>query len=162
MFKDIIEYISNNKEWLFSGVIPTLLAFIAGFICNNIIIKSRQKKKEKSSKKELSLESCMLLIYASYDNDITTKAIAPSYRLVVSTRKRSFMKDLSPKESAIWQDALEELLDNGLIRQENIINGCEMYGLTGEGHRKAQELKLSMNINISENPLEELKKIRKQ
>ena len=77
--------------------------------------------------------------------------------VIVSTRKRSFMKTNSSKESAIWQDAVDILLDNGYIRLERKTAEFEMYGLTGSGYKKGEELRLSMNVDTTKEPLEELK-----
>ena len=159
---NITEYIVNNKEWLFSGIGVFILSIVAGFITSHLFKKRGQNVEDNSyiakEKRKLSLESCFLLIYASNDNDIITKARALNGRIIISTRKRSFMKDASPRESAIWQDAIDILLENGMIRSERKTQDFELYGLTGAGYKKGEELRQSMNVDTTKEPLEELNK----
>ena len=109
-------------------------------------------------KRDLSLESCFLLIYATYDQDHIIKQYWRGKDVIVSTGKRSFMKSNSQKESAIWQDAVDILLENGLIRLERKNADFEMYGLTGEGYKKGEELRQSMNVDTTKEPVEEINK----
>ena len=158
----IIEYIINNKEWLFSGIGVVVISIVVSFFSNLLFNKRRQKDGRfayvAKENRELTLESYFLLIYAAADSDSITRARALNGRIIVSTRKRTFMKDTSPKESAIWQDAVDILLENGFIRLERKMTEFEMYGLTGEGYKKGEELRFSMNVDVTKEPQEELKK----
>ena len=162
MINEILEFIINNKEWLFSGIGVVAISIVVSFFSNHLFNKRRQKDDRfayvAKDTRELTLESCLLLIYAAADNESIIRARALSGRIIVSTRKRTFMKDASPRESAIWQDAVDILLEDGFIRLERKNAEFEMYGLTGEGYKKGEELKVSMNVDTSKEPLEELKK----
>ena len=51
------------------------------------------EEKATKEKRELSLESCFLLIYASNDDDCITKARTLNGRIIISTIKRSLAPD---------------------------------------------------------------------
>ncbi len=155
----IITIISENKDLLFSGAGIAIIIFVATAIKDHFRNKTTKTETERiNNTRALSLESCFLLIYAAYDEDHIVKSYWRSKDVIVSTRKRSFMRTQSQKESAIWQDAVDILLENGLIRLERKTIDFGMYGLTGEGYRKGEELKQSMNVDTTKEPLDELKK----
>ncbi len=161
-FNKIIEFIINNKECLFSGAGVVVLSAAVSYFINHLFNKLGQKVENYSyiakEKREMSLESCFLLIYASNDDDCITRARTLNGRIIISTIKRSFMKDASPRESAIWQDAVDILIENGMIRSERKTQDFEIYGLTGTGYKKGEELRQSMNVDTTKEPIEELKK----
>lgn len=157
-----IDFLNNNINWIFSGIGVAAISLIVSIVSGRVLNSKSQKHVDvnfiEKKNRDLSLESCLLLIYAANDNDYITRARALNGRIIVSTRKHSFMNDTSPKESAIWQDAIDILLENGLIRSEGKTNEFEIFGLTGEGYKKGENLKISMNVDTTKDPLIELKK----
>lgn len=155
----ITSIISENKELLFSGAGIAIIIFIATAIKDHFGNKAiRPENERKNEARDLSLESCFLLIYAANDEDHIVKSYWRGKDVIVSTRKRFFMRGHSQEESAIWQDAVDILFENGLIRLERKNFEFEMYGLTGEGYKKGEELKITMNVDTTKEPMEELKK----
>ncbi len=104
----------------------------------------------------IPVEPAFLLVYAAAGDGhimrITDIDGAPTC-IVIPGRK--IMADLSHRESARWQEALDQLIVWGWIKQCN--NSNEMYELTGTGYRKADMLKECMSIDTTKEPLEEIK-----
>lgn len=104
----------------------------------------------------IPVEPSFLLVYAA-DGDGRIMRIsdingAPPY---ITVTGRKFMADLSHRESARWQEALDQLIVWGWVKQCD--NSNEMYELTGTGYRKADMLKEGMGIDTTNEPLEEIK-----
>lgn len=135
-------------------------------------ISERKKKETKESADEKSedhlpivgqndvgsipVESAFLLVYAA-DRDGRIMRIsdidgAPTY---ITITGRKIMSDLSHRESARWQEALDQLILWGWVKQCD--NSNEMYELTGTGYKKADMLKEGMSIDTTKEPLEEIK-----
>lgn len=104
----------------------------------------------------ISVEPAFLLVYAAAGDGrimrISDINGAPPY---ISVAGKQFMADLSHRESARWQEALDQLIVWGWVKQCN--NSKEMYELTGTGYRKADMLKEGMGIDTTKEPLEEIK-----
>ena len=105
----------------------------------------------------IPVEPAFLLVYAAAEDGHIMRFSdidgAPTYIMVTG---KEFMSDLSHRESARWQEALDQLIVWGWVKQCD--NSNEMYELTGTGYRKADMLKEGMSIDTSKEPLEEIKK----
>ena len=104
----------------------------------------------------IPVEPSFLLVYAAAGDGrimrISDINGAPPY---ITVTGRKFMVDLSHRESARWQEALDQLISWGWVKQCD--NSNEMYELTGTGYRKADMLKEGMGIDTTKEPLEEIK-----
>ena len=104
----------------------------------------------------IPVEPSFLLVYAAAGDGrimrISDINGAPPYNTVTG---RKFMVDLSHRESVRWQEALDQLISWGWVKQCD--NSNEMYELTGTGYRKADMLKEGMGIDTTKEPLEEIK-----
>lgn len=104
----------------------------------------------------IPVEPSFLLVYAAAGDGrimrISDINGAPPY---ITVPGRKFMIDLSHRESARWQEALDQLIVWGWVKQCD--NSNEMYELTGTGYRKADMLKEGMGIDTTKEPLEEIK-----
>ena len=65
------------------------------------------------------------------------------------------MADNSQRESAIWQEALDNLVHFGWVK--SVGRKGEVFEVTGTGYTKADWLKESMCINTDIEPLAEIK-----
>lgn len=104
----------------------------------------------------IPVEPAFLLVYAAAGDGrimrISDINGAPPY---ITVTGRKFMADLSHRESARWQEALDQLIIWGWVKQCD--NSNEMYELTATGYREADMLKEGMNIDTTKEPLEEIK-----
>ena len=104
----------------------------------------------------IPVEPSFLLVYAAAGDGrimrISDINGAPPY---ITVTGRKIMADLSHRESARWQEALDQLIVWGWVKQCD--NSNEMYELTGTGYRKADMLKEGMGIDTTKEPLEEIK-----
>ena len=104
----------------------------------------------------IPVEPSFLLVYAAAGDGrimrISDINGAPPY---ITVTGRKFMVDLSHRESARWQEALDQLIVWGWVKPCD--NSNEMYVLTGTGYRKADMLKEGMGIDTTKEPLEEIK-----
>ena len=104
----------------------------------------------------ISIEPAFLLVYAAAgDGRIMRISDIDGVPTCITITGRKIMSDLSHWESARWQEALDQLIVWGWVKQCD--NSNEMYELTGTGYRKADMLKESMNIDTTKEPLEEIK-----
>ena len=104
----------------------------------------------------IPVEPSFLLVYAAAGDGrimrISDINGAPPY---ITVTGRKIMADFSHRESARWQEALDQLIVWGWVKQCD--NSNEMYELTGTGYRKADMLKEGMGIDTTKEPLEEIK-----
>ena len=110
-------------------------------------------------KKRPSIESCYLLIYAAEKGQgriISAKSFG--IHKVITTGDYSFIETNSPKEVALWQEAVDDLIFLGWARSEKKTTDYEIIELTGTGFNKAEEINYSMKIDTTKDPKEEYKK----
>ncbi len=105
----------------------------------------------------IPIDSIILLVYASEGNAQILKTQTLSLPTEVSIPGKRFMADDSQRESARWVEALERLVNLGLVRALGYKN--EIFVLTSKGYDTADHLKSSMNIDTSKTPLEELQRL---
>lgn len=105
----------------------------------------------------IPVESAFLLVYAAYsDGRIIRYANKGSSNWIISVTGKVFMRDHSHEESKRWHNALGNLVDWKWVGR-NSKNG-NIFELTSLGYRIADVLQKEMDINISENPLDEISK----
>lgn len=105
---------------------------------------------------KIPVEPAFLVVYAAAADGVIMRIDvngAPPY-ITVQGNKR-FMADMSHRESARWEEALDMLIEWGWVKSRG--NKSEMYDLTGTGYKMADMLKDGMEINTDNAPLEELK-----
>ena len=96
----------------------------------------------------ISIEPAFLLVYAAAgDGRIMRISDIDGVPTCITITGRKIMSDLSHWESARWQEALDQLIVWGWVKQCD--GSKEMYELTGTGYRKADMLKESMNIDTT-------------
>ena len=104
----------------------------------------------------IPVEPSFLLVYAAAgDGRIMRISDINGAPPIISITGRKIMADFSHRESARWQEALDQLIVWGWVKQCD--NSNEMYELTGTGYRKADMLKEGMGIDTTKEPLEEIK-----
>lgn len=104
----------------------------------------------------IPVEPAFLLVYAAAgDGRIMRISDINGAPPIISVMGRKIMADFSHRESARWQEALDQLISWGWVKQCD--NSNEMYELTGTGYKKADMLKESMSIDTAKEPLEEIK-----
>lgn len=104
----------------------------------------------------IPVEPAFLLVYAAAgDGRIMRISDINGAPPIISITGRKIMADFSHRESARWQEALDQLIVWGWVKQCD--NSNEMYELTGTGYRKADMLKEGMGIDTTNEPLEEIK-----
>ena len=65
------------------------------------------------------------------------------------------MSNMSQRESARWQEALDMLISWNWVKQ--VGNKGDVFELTGTGYKKADWLKDGMQINTDNEPVDEIK-----
>ena len=103
----------------------------------------------------IPVEPAFLLVYAAEGNGQIFRLATLGSAVQVSTDGKQFMADNSQRESARWQEALDLLITWGWVKP--VGRKGEVYEVTGTGYTKADWLKDDMSIDISKEPLEELK-----
>ena len=103
----------------------------------------------------IPVEPAFLLVYAAEGNGQIFRLATLGSAVQVSTDGKQFMADNSQRESARWQEALDLLITWGWVKP--VGRKGEVYEVTGTGYTKADWLKDDMCIDISKEPLEELK-----
>lgn len=104
----------------------------------------------------IPVEPAFLLVYAAAgDGRIMRISDINGAPPIISITGRKIMADFSHRESARWQEALDQLILWGWVKQCD--NSNEMYELTGTGYKKADMLKEGMSIDTAKKPLEEIK-----
>lgn len=103
----------------------------------------------------IPVDSAFLLVYAADGDGQIIKTKTLSSPTQVSTSGKQFMADNSNRESARWEEALDRLIKWGWVKAVGYKG--EIFRLTGTGYSKADWLKNGMQINTSNEPLDELK-----
>lgn len=107
--------------------------------------------------KRLTLDSKLLLVYAASEDGRIIKMNMLGSPTQISTAGKQFMADNSQRESARWVEALDNLLENGLIKDAG--SKGEVFILTGSGYKKSDKIMNELNIDTSKEPLDELKRL---
>ncbi len=103
----------------------------------------------------IPIESAFLLVYAAADEGVISRLEVDNAPPFVTVQGKQFMSDMSHRESARWQEALDMLISWGWVKSQADKNN--VYELTGTGYKKAEWLKEGMGIDTDREPLEELK-----
>lgn len=106
---------------------------------------------------KIPVEPAFLLVYAAAADGVIMRIDVdgvPPYITVQGNKK--FMADMSHRESARWEEALDMLIEWSWVKSHG--NKSEMYDLTGTGYKMADILKEDMEIDTDNSPFEELKK----
>ena len=103
----------------------------------------------------IPVEAAFLLVYAASGNGQILKVQDLGNPPQVSADGKQFMADLSKRESARWQEALEMLISWGWVKPVGRRGG--VFEVTGKGYKKADWLKDGMQINTDNEPLDEIK-----
>ena len=103
----------------------------------------------------IPVESAFLLVYAADGDGQIMKIQTLSSPTQIFTSGKQFMADNSKRESARWAEALDRLVEWGWVKAVGYKG--EIFELTGTGYSKADWLKDSMEIDTSNNPLDELR-----
>lgn len=103
----------------------------------------------------IPVEPAFLLVYAAAGNGQIMRIQTLGSPVQISADGKEFMADMSQRESARWQEALDMLLSWGWVKAVGTKD--QIFELTGTGYKKADWLKEEMQINTNNEPLEELK-----
>lgn len=101
------------------------------------------------------LEQAFLLVYAAAGSGQLTRIQTLGTPPQISADKKEFMADLSQRESARWQEALDMLVDRGWVKPAG--RKGMLFEVTGTGYKVADWLKENMGIDTSREPLDEIK-----
>jgi hypothetical protein len=89
----------------------------------------------------LSQEARELLIEAAADNSgqvLKLQFLSGSH---IQTNHKTFGKDLGPRAWVRWEAALEQLVDNGLLKHVATTSGASTYKMTTQGYDLADRLR---------------------
>ena len=103
----------------------------------------------------IPVEPAFLLVYAAASDGRILKIRTLGAPPQVSAAGKQFMADLSHRESARWQEALDMLVQWGWVWP--VGNKGAVYELTGTGYNEADLLRDGMKINTDHEPLDEMK-----
>ena len=103
----------------------------------------------------IPVEPAFLLVYAAAGDGRILRTQTLGAPPQVATSGRQSMADMSQRESARWQEALDSLIKWGWVK--SVGRKDDVYELTGTGYKKADWLKDGMGINTDNGPLDELK-----
>jgi hypothetical protein len=92
----------------------------------------------------LSAEAEALLREAAADPHGRVMMVRTMQGLFVQTNRRQFAEQMNPRSEAVWQGAIRELLQKGLIG--NVGSKGEVFSVTTEGYRAADDLKASQGV----------------
>lgn len=123
-----------------------------------LIIGNSEKNKSPIGQDDVGnipVEPAFLLVYAACGDGQIIKTQTLSSPVQISTSGKQFMADNSNRESARWVEALDRLIEWGWVKTVGYKG--EIFELTDTGYRKAEWLKDSMEIDTSNDPLDELK-----
>ena len=103
----------------------------------------------------IPLETAFLLVYAAAGNGqiIIAKTLSSPPEILADGKR--FMSNMSQRESARWQEALDMLISWNWVKQ--VGNKGDVFELTGTGYKKADWLKDGMQINTDNEPVDEIK-----
>lgn len=100
-------------------------------------------------------DTALLLVYAAAGDGQILKIQTLGTNPEISADGKQFMADNSHRESARWQEALDNLIRWGWVKPEG--NKGKVYSVTGTGYKRADWLRENMSIDTSKDPLEERK-----
>lgn len=103
----------------------------------------------------IPIEPAFLLVYAANGDGRIIKIQTLESPTQIMTSGKTFMSDMSQRESARWVEALDKLISWGWVKPVGYKG--EIFELTGTGYNKADWLKANMEINTDNDPLDELK-----
>lgn len=101
-------------------------------------------------------DTALLLVYAAVGDGQILKIQTLGTNPEISADGKQFMADNSHRESARWQEALDNLIRWGWVKPEGYKG--EVYSVTGTGYKRSDWLRENMSIDTSKDPLEERKK----
>lgn len=104
----------------------------------------------------IPVEPAFLLVYAAAGSGQILRIQVLGAPPQVSAGGKQFMADLSHRESARWQEALDMLINWEWVKP--VGHKGEIYEVTGTGYKKADWLKDGMQIDTDNEPLDELEK----
>lgn len=110
---------------------------------------------ENYNNETVSVETAFLLVYAAAGDGRILRLATLGSPVQVSAAGKQFMADDSQRESAIWQEALDNLVHFGWVK--SVGRKGEVFEVTGTGYTKADWLKESMCIDTDIEPLDEIK-----
>ena len=106
----------------------------------------------------IPLDSVFLLVYAADGDGRIMKIQTLGSPMQITVSGKRFMIDNSERESARWEEALDQLIEWGWVKPVGYKN--QVFKITGTGYNKADWLKKGMGIDTSKDPLEELSKFK--
>ena len=95
------------------------------------------------------------MVYAAAGDGRILRLATLGAPVQVSAAGKQFMADNSQRESAIWQEALDNLVHFRWVK--SVGRKGEVFEVTGTGYTKADWFKESMCINSDIEPLAEIK-----
>jgi len=96
--------------------------------------------------KGIPLESLILLVYAAEKDGQILKLLSPD-GLIFMAGDKNVMKDSTPRENAKWQNAVDKLLEMGLVECRGSTNSA--YGVTLAGFEMSDLVQGQMNIETT-------------
>lgn len=102
-----------------------------------------------------SLESCFLLIYAAASDGKIIKGSSFGLRKIISVRDKGSFDNGTTRDIAIWQEALDDLVNLKWARSEKIGVDFEIYEITATGYKKADEINTILKIDTKKDPRKE-------
>lgn len=102
----------------------------------------------------IPVDSALLLVYAADGDGQIIKTRTLSSPVQISIAGKLFMEDISKRESTRWEDALNRLVELGLVKP--IGYKGELFELTATGYKEADWIKEKMGIDTSKKPLDVL------
>jgi hypothetical protein len=88
---------------------------------------------------QLGKEAMILLVEAADDSDGTLFFVRTMDGTHIQTNKREFANPSNAREIAVWQGAMRQLIQQGLLEDRG--RKGEVFGVTAEGYRVADELR---------------------
>ena len=97
----------------------------------------------------LTSEAEELLRAAAADPHGRVIMMRTMHGLFVQTNSKEFAEQMNPRSEAMWQGVVRELLQKGLL--SNVGSKGEVFKVTTDGYRAADDLKHSRGIDNTEN-----------
>lgn len=88
---------------------------------------------------QLGREAISLLVEAASDPHGEVMAVRTMHGTHIQTNRKQLADTQDPRSVAIWQGAVRQLLQHGLLEKRG--NKGEVFGVTAEGYRVADELR---------------------
>lgn len=125
------------------------------------VTENREKdalNEEQDKDKNFPVEQALLLVYASDSDGQILKIRTLSDPLQIFISGKNVVTNCSIRESVKWEEALEQLTKQGLVKSVGYKG--EIFEVTGNGYSKADWLKEHMQIDTSKDPIDELKRLK--